>query len=1631
MSFGRVIKTAFDWVIENRSRLEDALEAMPDQQMSIDDIKNGLRNRGVQQLEVDQSGVGPFLDKLSDPNQTLTPKVLKEELPNLRNDEYKVSEIRGIDNKELLTERNALEDAWFSLDLGNQGDLSLTNIENFIDERKARIDLVRSDYPMNEAEGLAEIFETEINQAEDIKQRLIQVMQGDDAEILTHNYAFDHDAYREYALPNTDDASYFVRIYENPTVDRKGIPYGDAMNHWPGQYENGVFHVRGDDVGENVRRLQEVQSDTQNILTHNKMQTIEDWRIGGDIGRNIPDAADIIEQAASGGPINDASAEIIKETNKSWIDTFHNWVGIENQWDDVMDPIGEFPNSLETADINEIRRYMLNVATNGQWELDAPVRVKTLLNRIYHGFTVRGEGIDIVKKYIQEVNPDLNTDQVDNLYLAINNTVDDYREAIAETRDMFITKRRDRVRLRVTPKERLNRIMNADFSSVKTKPEWHGEFTKQEAALQEKAYTNAFEGISEKYNINVEGVMDGLLNSSQKELRRNLLDRVLDSDYNKLDAYADRVDELLPNSFQAGQRMKREIYHGTREGIEYIRTIDKDFPDINGAVDEITEKFKANVEQGMKDLEPLKQFPNAKDYEMPVPYIKQAYQEEVLRALEEGKTEVWLTVDPPGFDKLIRGDGPHSSYVNGKHHKQFKSIAKRFNATVVDEDGYLKMKFPAKLAAGGGGTLAISAYADTNTAEADAKALEAGFTPAEIAAFKEEEGIHEYENPLKAEQAIREGFTPEEIKKFEQEEFIRSLTEEDFAEHPGVATDVPNVEGGVDYKKLPPDVIKQVAIDLEVDPTTPKGIDAVYEEIMYRDNPELRKINQAKADKWRVDQARNDLADFIELNDYYQPFNWTASSVGFAVAHELYISNKQRIQKDIIEMGREHGYDFILGEGDEVNGLPEDQWFVNIDGNIYEANPGFFAGIAREGGEIGGAVQGGIAAGLWIDRYTRGWEATPYTRLMKFGAITAGITAGSMLGDQIDYVTAAMRQHEEYNWGVARDKAMGSAELAVLGEIGGYAVLRAGAAGWSGIRRAWNHVMNGNIDGAFDMLIRSLDITEEQAHEIVGHWEDLNQKQAPTLSDKKAWWNITKYTSDKDKEKAIAVIPGSQAGGHNIAETLAEKNPRASAAIRAETNQRAKSLVRATGDVITDEELGKLSDLDQVRAIKRARRATATDIVESINTYRKDVGNFYEVIKQQGGDLVPTGYTWDMDTVAIEPLTKDLISRIYKDGKRKTARNMLKRIDKLTVTRTFPDLIELRQLINEVRSVGKPSRAEIEAFQNIIDTIDEEIADASTKMGKDGAQWHRDWLNAKADYSEMKRLTTNALGKILERPGVSETVVAKALVKYGTALDGTYSDLVKKLPLDVQPKVENLVIDELVEQFTDGSITQFQATNFPELSIALDAYDFRWPQAKALKGVVDKFAKVYQNDIALSYVTGGITTTKFAHYLTTDPVVRAQFEIASGVFNQIKVLMGGSKGDAAALINASAKLLEDPLNPKNVQQAIDAIEGNAQLEAAIKKLQTETAAARHNPGPGGTIKVRLYEDGKGNLYTQAGDGRQAVDTTPMHRITSEDVAKKVARTDDLSNLDNVQTARLIEAGYIMIGLNDGTVIKLL
>ena len=81
-----------DIIVDVRSVLEDSLKAMPDQKMPPQDIRNGLRKRGVQGFEIEKSGLKTNLDA---GGPSISPRLILDDLQRTRQDKYSVHTIRG------------------------------------------------------------------------------------------------------------------------------------------------------------------------------------------------------------------------------------------------------------------------------------------------------------------------------------------------------------------------------------------------------------------------------------------------------------------------------------------------------------------------------------------------------------------------------------------------------------------------------------------------------------------------------------------------------------------------------------------------------------------------------------------------------------------------------------------------------------------------------------------------------------------------------------------------------------------------------------------------------------------------------------------------------------------------------------------------------------------------------------------------------------------------------------------------------------------------------------------------------------------------------------------------------------------------------------------------------------------------------------------------------------------------------------------------------------------------------------------------------------------------------------------------------------------------------------------------
>lgn len=271
----------------------------------------------------------------------------------------------------------------------------------------------------------------------------------------------------------------------------------------------------------------------------------------------------------------------------------------------------------------------------------------------------------------------------------------------------------------------------------------------------------------------------------------------------------------------------------------------------------------------------------------------------------------------------------------------------------------------------------------------------------------------------------------------------------------------------------------------------------------------------------------------------------------------------------------------------------------------------------------------------------------------------------------------------------------------------------------------------------------------------------------------------------------------------------------------------------------------------------------------------------------------------------------------------------MERIGDATTGRTFSDLVDLRQLVNEVKyNSGNLSRAHKEKLDVIKNSIDKEITTAAETYIPSSKEWLDSWSKAKSSYSEMKELQKNVLFKALTKPGITNDQVVKSLSKYmGANTDNltginVFNQVMDKLPKNVRSRVDGVVLDTLIEKYSAGAVGGNRAVHFPLLSQELNKISWKnsAPKVQQLIRTINKMSEVFKNDVNLAQVSGHITVPKFQSYLTADPIVRLKFEVASSVFNYVKQLAPGDKSNALSLLNNTAKLLENPLSEKTVKE---------------------------------------------------------------------------------------------------------------
>jgi len=711
-------------------------------------------------------------------------------------------------------------------------------------------------------------------------------------------------------------------------------------------------------------------------------------------------------------------------------------------------------------------------------------------------------------------------------------------------------------------------------------------------------------------------------------------------------------------------------------------------------------------------------------------------------------------------------------------------------------------------------------------------------------------------------------------------------------------------------------------------------------------------------------------------------------------AKQRYDQAREASRSRIISLAKEDYNLDLLWQANEVG---SEGWFAQTPEGLVEVTPGWLEDFKKVSGEIAGGIGGAIIGGkrgasagaaLALTLGQMGpqvalpEELATVPLFSAIGGVTGAVVGGwlgAVSGSQLDYMIQAIKLQEDFESEAMAYRAFNAFEAAAIGEAIGYPLIKGVGTSWSAIVRAKDAIMGGEAKAAYQSLKDTTFLTDDQITGIVQQLE------------KHATLSGNKY------EKGVKAVALTEPGMQDLVRAAGATHPKASSATAHVVQSRAEDVLTQTAK-LTDEQVPRMLAVD-------------------LQNYTGDVKDQYARVKAKATQS-PRGldFEWDFEELAIKPVMEELRGKITDPVTRQKFILQMRRVNTMSESRSFGDLLELRQMTNDFLYNKRITKADDKAtLRGIINNIDSAIEEGAPHVLEQPDKWLKDWSQARIDYSKMKQIEKTAMYRaIFNKDGsmraVQPETVVRALGRHITSIDGSFEEIMTKLPIEGRKMYEGAVVDALTNRFTAGVDKGSKAIHFPMLADELKKINFTTPGARATKKALIELGETFKNDVALAVVGGQVTKPKFAQGLSADLVVKAKYATASNVYTYIKSRMPGEEGRSAALLRSVQKLLEKPLDAQNFKTLQAEVFDDANLSKQILNLQQEAARNRMKEVEVGTPKVKIYSGGK-----LKGTGNST--TIPMHRILTLQQAKEIAEAEALTLDSKALDAVLKQYGY--------------
>lgn len=643
----------------------------------------------------------------------------------------------------------------------------------------------------------------------------------------------------------------------------------------------------------------------------------------------------------------------------------------------------------------------------------------------------------------------------------------------------------------------------------------------------------------------------------------------------------------------------------------------------------------------------------------------------------------------------------------------------------------------------------------------------------------------------------------------------------------------------------------------------------------------------------------------------------------------------------------------ILGKGGYALGQNNKGEYIAVDkqGNEKSITNDFFGSIldtvVADAGEISGAMYG-AKKGLEVSKNIK-------NPLLKAGAVATSSAMGAMTGTALDTAINELRGNQSLGVADYLNEMSKSAVLDAVGSAVGYGIVKVGGKIVELPKQARDYIVNGNLNGAREILKKDLKIDEEFI-------EDALQQAQNSYKEVGEYAN--KGLTDKSRQQEELLAATLEKGDANIIKGAISTNETAARNLADTIDKRATNIY---------EELEKKSSKVGGEEIKNYLNNFENTTKQNFSNMRKD---FDEAFKE-------VDYKFELEDLGLNSVFKDMSKKVQDpDAKQRflTLQTAIKNTiydsnAQVGIERDINGLLDLRQQLNKFYGQNErylANKKDKDTFNSLKENIDNQIYKAvNDNLPEEvGTRLIDSFSKSMQGYRELGTLQDNKVFNGIMGEANNPEFRMDNLVKHMADDDSYVDDVLSKMTPNARQTVEVAVIRDITDSFTAKTAQGQKAIAFEDLGKKLQSIK-RNVRSELGKETIDNliaYADKFGNkDLLYLDMAKGIAT-KPKHNISTTLEGKIKMETASMLFQIVQTLKPGDDAKRLALQRHIGQALEKSRTPNefatNMYEYPDLTDDSRQILKTLIKNNNKVLAAKNNEEAEAILKQAEVENNK-------------------------------------------------------------------